>query len=254
MIKFFRHIRKSLFMENKTSKYLKYAIGEIILVIIGILIALQINNWNESQKLKNDTLTFAERLKEEINQNIVLTKIEIERETSQVDKTKVLLNMFSQPDSSVKPRVIDSLLYDILTSNAIDIKMGTLQEGLNTGQVAMLQSNELKSKLYSFPSMILEIKRMEQIESEDINTHLLPYIIDNSNLRAMDNEFSKYNKDIAPSKFNSNINLDLLESRKFENIIDNRFWNTNQSLENYNLLMNELQSIQELLENQLVNN
>jgi len=241
-------------MENKTSKYLKYAIGEIILVIIGILIALQINNWNESQKLKNDTLTFAERLKEEINQNIVLTKIEIERETSQVDKTKVLLNMFSQPDSSVKPRFIDSLLYDILTSNAIDIKMGTLQEGLNTGQVAMLQSNELKSKLYSFPSMIIEIKRMEQIESEDINTHLLPYIIDNSNLRAMDNEFSKYNKDIAPSKFNSNINLDLLESRKFENIIDNRFWNTNQSLENYNLLMNELQSIQELLENQLVNN
>ena len=215
---------------------------------------MQINNWNESQKLKNDTLTFAERLKEEINQNIVLTKIEIERETSQVDKTKVLLNMFSQPDSSVKPRVIDSLLYDILTSNAIDIKMGTLQEGLNTGQVAMLQSNELKSRLYSFPSMIIEIKRMEQIESEDINTHLLPYIIDNSNLRAMDNEFSKYNKDIAPSKFNSNINLDLLESRKFENIIDNRFWNTNQSLENYNLLMNELQSIQELLENQLVNN
>lgn len=239
--------------ENKTGKYFKYAIGEIVLVIIGILIALQINNWNESQKLKQDTLTFAERLKEEINQNIVLTKIEIERETSQVDKTKALLNMFSQSDSSVKSRDIDSLLYDILSSNAIDIKMGTLQEGLNTGKVAMLQSNELKSKLYSFPSLILEIKRLEQIESEDINTHLLPYIIDNSNLRAMDNEFSEYNKDIAPSKFKKNINLDLLESRKFENIIDNRFWNTNQSLENYNWLMNELQSIKELLENQLVN-
>jgi len=50
MIKFFRRIRQSLIMENKTSKYLKYAIGEIVLVVIGILIALQINNWNENQK------------------------------------------------------------------------------------------------------------------------------------------------------------------------------------------------------------
>ena len=53
MIKFFRHIRQTLIMENKTSKYLKYAIGEIILVVVGILIALQINNWNENRKLKN---------------------------------------------------------------------------------------------------------------------------------------------------------------------------------------------------------
>ena len=46
MIKFFRKIRKHLLAENKFSKYLIYAIGEIILVVIGILIALQINNWN----------------------------------------------------------------------------------------------------------------------------------------------------------------------------------------------------------------
>jgi Family of unknown function (DUF6090) len=50
MIKFFRKIRQNLLMENKTGKYFKYAIGEIILVVIGILIALQINNWNENRK------------------------------------------------------------------------------------------------------------------------------------------------------------------------------------------------------------
>ena len=50
MIKFFRHIRKNLLMENKTSKYFKYAIGEIALVMIGILLALQVNNWNENRK------------------------------------------------------------------------------------------------------------------------------------------------------------------------------------------------------------
>jgi len=50
MIKFFRQIRKSLLSENRTTKYLFYAFGEIILVVIGILIAVQINNWNENRK------------------------------------------------------------------------------------------------------------------------------------------------------------------------------------------------------------
>ncbi len=63
MIKFFRHIRKNLLMENKTGKYFKYAIGEIILVVIGILIALQINNWNENRKqLRQQDLLFKQLL------------------------------------------------------------------------------------------------------------------------------------------------------------------------------------------------
>ena len=65
MIKFFRNIRKSLLMENKTSRYFKYAIGEIILVIIGILIALQINNWNENRKsLINEKATLTKFLQD----------------------------------------------------------------------------------------------------------------------------------------------------------------------------------------------
>ncbi len=50
MIKFFRKIRQNMIKENKVSKYLLYAIGEIILVVIGILIALQVNTWNEYRK------------------------------------------------------------------------------------------------------------------------------------------------------------------------------------------------------------
>ena len=53
MIKFFRKIRQNLLMENKTGKYFKYAFGEIVLVVIGILIALQINNWYGKQ-VNND--------------------------------------------------------------------------------------------------------------------------------------------------------------------------------------------------------
>tara|TARA_R110000765_G_scaffold127959_4_gene226037 strand:+ start:1835 stop:2227 length:393 start_codon:yes stop_codon:yes gene_type:complete len=50
MIKFFRKIRQNLLMENKTGKYFKYAIGKIVLVMIGILLALQVSNWNQDRK------------------------------------------------------------------------------------------------------------------------------------------------------------------------------------------------------------
>ena len=55
MIKFFRNIRQTMIKENKVSKYLLYAIGEIFLVVIGILIALQINNWNEKRVIREET-------------------------------------------------------------------------------------------------------------------------------------------------------------------------------------------------------
>ena len=72
MIKFFRHIRQQLLMENKTTKYLKYAIGEVVLVIIGILLALQINNWNENRIKKAKTDNYLRALITEIERNILI--------------------------------------------------------------------------------------------------------------------------------------------------------------------------------------
>jgi hypothetical protein len=65
MIKFFRRIRQNLLNEGKTSKYFKYAIGEIVLVVIGILIALQINNWNENRKEQVQELNLVKQLFED---------------------------------------------------------------------------------------------------------------------------------------------------------------------------------------------
>ncbi|MBT8393462.1 MAG: hypothetical protein KJN66_01295 [Bacteroidia bacterium] len=71
MIKFFRKIRQDLLSKGKTGKYLKYAIGEIILVVIGILIALQINNWNEERKneLKEDV--YLKGIKNDLEMDVI---------------------------------------------------------------------------------------------------------------------------------------------------------------------------------------
>ena len=71
MIKFFRKIRQNLLMENKTGKYFKYAIGEIVLVVIGILIALSINNWNEDRKQKETLHSIYQIIKDDISTDII---------------------------------------------------------------------------------------------------------------------------------------------------------------------------------------
>ena len=70
MIKFFRRIRRDLLSNNKIGKYLLYALGEIVLVIIGILIALQINNRNELRKLDNKELVLLANLQNDINSDL----------------------------------------------------------------------------------------------------------------------------------------------------------------------------------------
>ncbi|GAA4280348.1 DUF6090 family protein [Gaetbulibacter aestuarii] len=71
MIKLFRNIRQKLLAENKTTSYLKYAIGEIILVVIGILIALQINNWNEKKQNESKINTILEDIQKDLTEDVI---------------------------------------------------------------------------------------------------------------------------------------------------------------------------------------
>lgn len=72
MIKFFRKIRYNLLSEGKTGKYLKYAVGEIILVVIGILIALQINNLNQERIVKDQNSIILHNLNKEFSENLIV--------------------------------------------------------------------------------------------------------------------------------------------------------------------------------------
>jgi len=91
MIKFFRKIRQKLLTENKFSKYLIYAIGEIILVVIGILIALQINNWNQQQKENAFEVTMLLELQNGLSQNIKHLKRAVVVNKEAINSCKVIL-------------------------------------------------------------------------------------------------------------------------------------------------------------------
>lgn len=69
-MKFFRRVRHKLILDNKKIQYLKYAIGEIVLVVIGILIALQINNWNQSTKDKNSLNEYLIKIKSHTSEDL----------------------------------------------------------------------------------------------------------------------------------------------------------------------------------------
>jgi hypothetical protein len=126
MIKFFRKIRQNLLMENKTGKpayrtgrYFKYAVGEIILVVIGILIALQINNWNEKQKSETKTLAVFDELLEELASDIKSIKeagIFYEKKDS---LTYLVLNT----DLTKEDYQNDILSFRLLTANAFFVDL-----------------------------------------------------------------------------------------------------------------------------------
>ena len=94
MIKFFRNIRQKMLTDNKFSKYLLYAIGEIILVVIGILIALQINNSNESRKLRKQELHYLENLKTDLKLNIAELNKYIKVRNSRIESANKILEYF----------------------------------------------------------------------------------------------------------------------------------------------------------------
>ncbi|MCA0931766.1 hypothetical protein LCM02_04830 [Lutimonas saemankumensis] len=134
MIPFFRKIRKKMADDNRPLKYARYAIGEIILVVIGILIALQINNWNEEQK----TRVIEIKTLKEIRANLPLDLIEINQDIAVMDSithsgTAVLnyLNNNDKPSETFKYNIHVSRLnphfdavqgsYSLLQSKGLDI-------------------------------------------------------------------------------------------------------------------------------------
>ena len=90
MIKFFRKIRQNLLSEGKTRKYFKYAIGEIVLVVVGIFIALSINNWNEEQKNIKKGKEILSDIRENLEYNTLRFQKDIEVEQKVINSIDII--------------------------------------------------------------------------------------------------------------------------------------------------------------------
>lgn len=144
MIKFFRNIRKSLLSQGKTTKYFKYAIGEIVLVVIGILIALQINNWNESQKLKKQEIKLLNALEKEIESNLVILDSTIkDNDTILKVSSSLLKKGLVTPNFNSSPfEIIQSLGY-----NTNKYETSIINEILGTNTRALISNDETVAQL-----------------------------------------------------------------------------------------------------------
>ena len=162
MIKFFRHIRQNLIMKNKTStsskasakygKYLKYAIGEIILVVIGILIALQVNNWNENRKTKT-----------EINQTINSLEKDL---IANFNLANQKLNFYKRTDSIIH-LILNNKLTIEFYQNSSRLKYLVLNWDLYTPQIdnvdKFIKSEDLITE--EFKPLISQVKLLKQQET-----------------------------------------------------------------------------------------
>jgi molybdopterin converting factor small subunit len=149
MIKFFRHIRKSLIKQNKTGKYLKYAIGEVILVMIGILLALQVNNWNEARKQRIAEQELYRTLISSLESDLddVTEKISSIKQSLSAQETFILKN-FNDIQNSYSINEVSDLLINVNNSSwSFFPNYGLYNKITNNNQLDLIQSQNLQMKI-----------------------------------------------------------------------------------------------------------
>ncbi len=146
--------------ENKTSKYFKYAIGEIILVVIGILIALQINNWNESRKLRNQELKYLENLRSDLKLNITDIAQFLESGNSSIESANKVLEYFEG-----KPiEDLNDLNYhatNVYIWYRFTLHDNTYKELINSGNIGIISNDSIKNGLLNLQALYNKLKNEE---------------------------------------------------------------------------------------------
>jgi Family of unknown function (DUF6090) len=178
MIKFFRKIRFDLMEKNKTGKYLKYAIGEIILVVIGILIAIQLNNINENRKERDRELTFLLRLKDDINSDISDLSQQDSIAESRESSSNKALEVFYKSKTVEDILTADSLFRS--NWNNIIVNRKTYDEMLNTSGIYILKNKKLRNQLTDYYTLIETFQQFiremnsdsqQLIKNQNLNSH-----------------------------------------------------------------------------------
>ncbi|MCK0180213.1 DUF6090 family protein [Flavobacteriaceae bacterium S0862] len=163
MIKFFRKIRQKLLSENKFSKYLIYAIGEIVLVIIGILIALQINNNNTLRKETQELYGYLTSIKN----NIASDKKQIEQITTFRDSIKFYSQKMLQLSQQNEITRKDIFLtfhddYNVFFDNYLEINPSGFEALKNSGFLGKIQGSNIEKLINDYYLLVNRLEKQEK--------------------------------------------------------------------------------------------
>jgi len=190
MIKFFRKIRQNLLMENKTGKYFKYAIGEIVLVVIGILIALQINTWNENKKtLKKETIIL-NSLNKDFKINLKQFKDIKQKHLNNFEGHNIILRNLDNLDDAVIKDSIIKFGNTLLGGYTFDASNGVIESLIYSGDINIISNDTLKNYLVSWKDVLKDYQEEEDFNRELWSNIIMPYIIINgdfNNVKSLTN-------------------------------------------------------------------
>jgi len=228
MLRFFRHIRKSLMEQNKVRTYFFYAIGEILLVVVGILIALQVNNWNEGRKALNQEQEILSALHNEFSENLQELIFDIGRLDTTYHNLIVLMDLMAMEElpSGVN---VDSLIALTLETPTWNPSSYVLNDLKNSGSISRLSRANLQSKLFAWERHFENVKEIVGSFSNSSDA-MISFLREESSLRNID----AYQKSIViqPSRLGFD-NRELLKDLRFENYVDDKLITVHQARDQY---------------------
>jgi len=226
MIKFFRHIRRTLINQNQMGKYFKYAVGEILLVVIGILIALQINNWNENNKERAIETSYLKRLLIDLEENNTLWEQTLKRKEKQLAAAHIFLNFkFSKNQDSVAKLVPHFLALG--NWKDININQVTFNEMVSSGTVNIITNDSIKIKLLDLDKLYNAIINNQELLKQEHNNRLheptmnivntsYAFAIDPNQNKAIKRKFSEKELSSYSSLFQNDL-MSLINDKSFAN-------------------------------------
>ncbi len=178
MIKFFRKIRQQLLSENKFSKYLMYALGEIVLVVIGILIALQINILNEQRKNNNKEAVILKALHRDFSRNLSDFNRIKQMHINTLQKQDIVLRnvpRLSQPEARDSISKNGASMFVGVTYNASN---GVVESLISSGDINLISNDTLKNYLVSWRDVLVDYTEEEYHSAQLWENTIQPYLIE----------------------------------------------------------------------------
>ncbi len=166
MAKIFRRIRQTLLTDNKISKYLIYAIGEIILVVLGILIALQINNWNEQKNIEKKESVFLNRLLVDLKNDKVYLEIVFDRKNRKIEAANTIIKFSFVGNNDTIMNLIPSYL-ELTSWQTIIPNQNTFNELISSGSLNILQNDTIKNGLLQLDRNYKALIDWEEVVKQD---------------------------------------------------------------------------------------